>query len=188
MKKMTKEKLEILVVEDTLENMKIAKQYFDSVENIGADYATHRDEAISMLDQKKYDGVITDRSIPGKKNLNLHPWYLENNGWYVAISSEIKNIPSVIHSEHGTCNYFILAKDQLIKNLEDNKNHIEKGFSILKKSQYENQIGQINWFRDIQPGLEKLKMSYGDRKHLTKKDPESWEVALDYLKDKIESK
>lgn len=62
---------EILVVEDTPENLATAKNFYNSQNNFNFDYAIERSTALSMLENKKYDGVITDRSLPRNEEASL---------------------------------------------------------------------------------------------------------------------
>lgn len=104
---------EILVVEDTTENLAVAKDFYNSQPDLNIDYATNRDEALNMLNSKKYDGVITDKSIPafpGDMLKNLE--YLKNNGWSVALQCELKEIPWIMHSEHGVSEFSFTRKEK----------------------------------------------------------------------------
>ena len=67
LKKMENKKLEILVVEDTIENMKVAQNYFNQKKDIAVDYATDYNQAIKKIKNKKYNGLITDLFMPEKK-------------------------------------------------------------------------------------------------------------------------
>jgi len=58
------DKLEILVVEDREENISAAKNYFSKMENVLVDYAKDYTEAITNLESKKYNGVISDIFFP----------------------------------------------------------------------------------------------------------------------------
>ena len=184
-------KLEILVVEDTPENMEAAKQYFDSVEEIHAEYATNRNEAFSMIDSKRYDGVITDRSIPrceGDKEDNT--FYLQNQGFLVGLKSELENIPWVMHSEHGMSLYF--AKDG---NNPLNRGAGEKLFDIYSNPQSSNELkaerrkeglGFLNnELRD--QGMDIFSPQAYRIEGVTKKDAISWRLSLDMLKKRIQT-
>ncbi len=185
MTKTLNNKLNILVVEDTLENLAVAKEYFNSQADLSVDYATYRDEAIEMLNKNKYDGVITDRSIPGFKG-DVKDWkfYLENNGWFVALNAELKNIPSVIHSEHGYSSYFIFEEKLSQESLQKHNEIIKKGFEIINENQY-NEIVAPFPFITKRNGIEKLSYKAYFNDNLKKQDLESWVTALEYLKEKI---
>jgi len=73
----TKKLLEILVVEDTLENMEVARSYFDQRKDIAVGYVTNYDQAMKKLEDKKYDGVITDLFMPEKEEGN-DPFFLRD--------------------------------------------------------------------------------------------------------------
>ena len=55
-------KLEILVVEDNPENLAVAKEYFGN----RAEYASDYEQAMQMLKENEYPGVITDLCFPEK--------------------------------------------------------------------------------------------------------------------------
>jgi CheY-like chemotaxis protein len=66
--KMENKKLEILVIEDNPEHLKDAKseiqKRIDKGENINANYATTMLEAEELMEQKKFDGIISDIFFP----------------------------------------------------------------------------------------------------------------------------
>jgi len=194
---MTNEKnLEILVVEDNPSYLDVAKSYFNSISSLKADYATTRDEAIAKLNSKTYDGVITDRGLPGFKEDKFQPnLYMQNNGWYVALHSNLKGIPIVIFSYHYTlCRYFLPLQDSSEKTaIKQHIKTIEEGFKISDREQY-HKIFSLPKFCDMEDmfasiarakGLQRLNY-WCFEQEITKKDSKSWEYALNYLKLQIE--
>jgi len=193
-------KLEILVVEDTPENLAVAREYFNSQKDLVVDYATYRDEAISMLDNKKYDGVITDKSIPKTKDGKIVTYedldhnfglinFNENNGWIVALTAEIKEIPWVMHTDHGASMYVFpsvyyseaVKKENFQKILETYSNYSIEEIKLMMKKDYE-------WPSIIPEALNILGKEGRvlDKSNFTKKDLGSWTTALTYLKERIE--
>ncbi len=55
---MAKKRIEILVVEDREENKRAAQEYFNTREEVHADFATSYDEAMQKLESKAYHGAI----------------------------------------------------------------------------------------------------------------------------------
>jgi len=206
-------KLEILVVEDNPENLAVAKSFYNSQTDLKIDYATYRDEAIEMLEKNKYDGVITDRSIPaflGDKNKENWYAYMENNGWSVALLCELKDIPWVMHSEHGGSNFILpekkkqfpkeLAKIIYDKFIVDSNIDNEEEYDKTTIGTIYHTIPELG--KNI-PHIYENTYDHRDRgsnhmgkeaflaAHITdlkKLNPESWKIALDYLKQLIESR
>lgn len=63
----TKQKLEILVVEDNVRHINDAKNYFNGREDVVVDYANTLLDAEKMMSSKKYDSVISDVFFPAAK-------------------------------------------------------------------------------------------------------------------------
>ncbi len=53
-------KFKILLVEDNVEYLNVAKNIFKNIKNIVVHYAMDRKTAIEKLKQNEYGGVITD--------------------------------------------------------------------------------------------------------------------------------
>lgn len=85
----------ILVVEDTVENMEVAKQYFSGIEGYEFIFASNRSEADELLDQ--CDALITDRSIPYKVEEKED----EANGFYLLLKASLLGKKSLMVTSHG---------------------------------------------------------------------------------------
>ncbi|MBU0957397.1 MAG: response regulator [Nanoarchaeota archaeon] len=60
------EKLEILVIEDVPEFADVARGVYDADDRVNAHYAANYEEAMAMLEKKKYDGVVSDLFFPSE--------------------------------------------------------------------------------------------------------------------------
>lgn len=90
-------KLKILVVEDNLDYLKIAKSVFGDIKDLEVDYVTNRNDALLKLETEKYDGVITDRNMPsvegGFLQLDSLPEGVRNVDPYITkVSDEVKKL------------------------------------------------------------------------------------------------
>ena len=63
-------KLDIFIVEDTPDNMKVAQKYFNKRKDIQPEYALCYNQAMTYLGNKKYGGVITDVFMPENTGIN----------------------------------------------------------------------------------------------------------------------
>ncbi|MCA9487820.1 MAG: response regulator [Nanoarchaeota archaeon] len=196
---MKENKLEILVVEDTPENLAVAKEFYNSQDNLVVDYATNREDALSLIDSKKYDGVITDRTIPNtekdiSQGLNLTNSYM-TQGSDVLVYSIMKKIPSVMYSQHGQHSQFILfEKDPDKEILKKAHELIEEATPFLEDREKLSEI--LTHGKDIFRIVSQIKSipEYEEKQAevidyvvegATKKDPKSWSLALNYLKKEI---
>lgn len=106
----------ILVVEDTLENLEVAKLFFSKVVGFEFIYATNREEAEKCIDEVY--AVITDRSIPMTTDANFIDCELTPedcpfgeqevidyikmaNGFYILYKSYFEKKPVIMISDHG---------------------------------------------------------------------------------------
>lgn len=203
---------EILVVEDTIENLAIAKKFYNSQDDFNFDYAMDRNTALSMFESKKYDGVITDQSMPAfPGDMMKNNDYLKNNGWSVALQCELKEIPWIIHSEHGSSQFYFTRKEkkfpkELAKKINDQfildseiKDKIKYYDSKSWDGFYElaRELGNINTIQneyDHRPGEKLIRREEEEallENHTTslkKSSPESWALALQYLNENIAKK
>lgn len=129
-------KLKILVVEDNLDYLEIAKDVFDVIQDLDVDYATNRNDALVKIESENYDGVITDRNMPStkeaflqierlpeefrnvdpyitkvsgeiKKSIKLARGYDKLQGDIVAYTSSlVKETATLVHSWHGDSSSF----------------------------------------------------------------------------------
>ena len=60
--------LEILIVEDQEENREAAKEFFNGVDGVNADFAGNYEEALQKLEQKIYAAAILDIKFPRGEN------------------------------------------------------------------------------------------------------------------------
>jgi CheY-like chemotaxis protein len=68
-KKVKKMKLEkMLIVDDTLENISAAKEYFSKQNNLEVDYSSSAKDAIEKLKSKNYDYLMTDLEMEENKS------------------------------------------------------------------------------------------------------------------------
>ncbi len=111
-------KFKILLVEDNVEYLNVAKNIFKNIKNIVVHYVMDRKTAIEKLKQNEYGGVITDWSIPSAKGESiLKPkrredrredkdyrskfYYDISQGYIVALFSLLeKGLPVIMHSYH----------------------------------------------------------------------------------------
>jgi len=172
--------LEILIVEDTPENLETAKRYFEKQSDLIVDYAEARDEAIKMLNDRKYGGIIVDRSIPRYKgDNNRDNFTLQANGWSVAFEAEMKDIPWIIFSEHGDLKFYYPKK----KNLD--KEEIIK--EVYEKHRNDNDTRELmtTIFKRFGGKNDKFLCEHEGIKNWRKADPEAWELAYTRLQEQI---
>ncbi|MEI8091481.1 MAG: hypothetical protein WCG98_04560 [bacterium] len=224
---------EILVVEDTPESLAVAKKFYNSQNNLNVDYAMDRNTALSMLENKKYDGVITDRSLPRNEEESLKSgitipsekiekyfelysqnpikigspgnssyWgqtYDRNQGYLIAGTARLlKDIPVVIHSYHGASSEFweILKTAEITESQKREIKIVFDQYSLPFEEMLET-CGAIQGLEDFfsnQSGEDwgdknSCNIKYkGTATGTTKKDSESWALALQYLKENIAKK
>jgi len=89
----------ILVVEDTLENMEVAKIFFSKINDFVFIFCANRKEAQQYL--REVDAVITDRDMPFESR-EKEGSYTPVEGCILAIQAKNLEKDVVIISEHGT--------------------------------------------------------------------------------------
>ena len=102
----------ILVVDDTIENLQGAREYFENMDEVLVDYASSQAEAIKMLQNQgnKYDLLLTDLEMETKES-----------GYEVIREGIINNVFGIIatgfnynprpNDRHGPRTTFIPSKD-----------------------------------------------------------------------------
>ena len=207
-----KKKLEILVVEDNLEYIKVAKNYFNGVQDINVDYAMDRTNALLKLESKKYDGVITDRSMPADEGKPLKfnekltsSETQENNeifrlkdydglqGDIVAhVAVLIKKIPTLIHSYHGDSTSFQFLNERGWGIKTEDVADIIKKYSVtfekfLEGSLFEPTLPDFTYNKHwITSDIMSRPKVGSEGKYARKSDPESWAHALTLLRERMD--
>ena len=105
--------MKILVVEDSLENIELAKKYVaddhEFTEGYEFIYVTNRKDAEKLL--HTVDGVITDRSIPYDA---ASTYECEVNGYYIAALAINLKKPFIMMTSHGDSLGIGIKTDNLI--------------------------------------------------------------------------
>ena len=65
---MKNKKLEILIVEDGKENIKAAKQFFDTQRDVKIDFAMNYEQGLKKINNKLYAGALFDLELPKTEN------------------------------------------------------------------------------------------------------------------------
>ena len=199
-------KMEILLVEDNLEYLEVAKKFFDSVEDVNVDYAMDRTTALQKLESKKYDGVITDRSMPAfwgaflqkdvvsKEDEMWATFYDQLQGDIVAYSAFfLKDIPVVIHSFHSGASTFSCFYQKInINNVEELAEIINKYSATSLEEFIENSLNPLFlnlMYEKNRTGAENVRGGGSiqiEGRYAIKSDIESWEYSFISLKEQIQ--
>jgi hypothetical protein len=110
----------------------------------------------------------------------------------------LKGIPVVIHSYHGKSSEFweLLRKSEITESQKKEIKTVFDQYSLPFEKMLEN-YGAIqgldgfflNYSDEMWGDKNSCDLKYlGTERGVTKKDPQSWKIALDYLKQRIESK
>jgi DNA-binding NtrC family response regulator len=91
-----KKLLEILVVDDREENLDAAKRFFDTQENVTADYASDFQEAMKKMNRRVYAYAILDVELPNKKGEAI-----EKLGLSMGKEAESLGLPFVYLTAHS---------------------------------------------------------------------------------------
>lgn len=189
----------ILVIDDLTENLDSAKEFFSTVNNLEVGYATSRKQAEKMMESCNYDGILTDRSFPYEEGETADDYsdnykleeLMKMNGDVVMINTAIsKNIPFVMCTSHGHCNYlyYLVVDRSEIPDFENKLNYFQSYKGDWRKSTREDREKVIDIYS--------LKGRLGRRHESTRKakqedvewpktDVRFWSVAWERLQEQI---
>lgn len=167
----------ILVVDDTLENIEAAKEFFSSIPGFEFVYATNKEDAEVLLPDAY--ALITDGNFPyfeGDKE------YSPDSGYLLGILAKMEGKPVIMITEHGG-----LRLSEVNNNCED----FEKVKEIAKR--LSNLKGRNNGAElyylcegDFMELVHRRSNIYNfDFIHATKKDSLSWLIAWERLQNQF---
>ncbi len=179
--------MKILVVEDTAENMAVAKAFFFTIPEHEFIFCTNRKEAEEIL--PAVDGMISDRSIPFNDDESQ-----ECNGISLMFQASLLQITAVGVSNHGDTNYWVDFNEA---SCEKNKGYLKvdrEHSEEFNKLDFSNSLSLLKGFDHYSPrlnetSLEALLMScYSLEKFYCnegKKNPKLWEMAFRRLMSRV---
>ena len=155
----TKNKLEILVVED--EHIGTAKKHFDSLENVNVDYVETKEDALSKLNGKSYTGILTDANFPETKGKEAR-----HNGYEMRLEAMKKGMPWVEYSSHGPDSIFTFPIRRIdAEKAKQAKNYFDwvdivNGFKEAKLKDKESKKGSGFDILDILSDIDKYEPAH----------------------------